>query len=57
MPIPAYIIDQLERERRQREHSILDELSIEKAIPEIPPTRDSIRDEPTCGVDDIDFFI
>lgn len=57
MSIPAYIIDEIQKDRARRKASVLDELQIELEIPREIATTEQPEDTPRRGIADVDFFI
>lgn len=56
MLIPAYIIDDILKERARRNDTVLEELQIELDIPR-ETTTEQIEEKPQRGVEEVDFFV
>ncbi|MBN2339950.1 MAG: hypothetical protein JXX29_09065 [Deltaproteobacteria bacterium] len=59
MPIPAYIIDHIQSEQRDRNNSIFDELHIQpdEGISGTTQKKEHTDSASRRGVDEVDFFV
>ncbi|MBN2530366.1 MAG: hypothetical protein JXR76_28515 [Deltaproteobacteria bacterium] len=57
MSIPAYIIDEILKERARRHSTVYEELHIEHEMPKEPPIKEPPAQEIDRGVAEVDFFL
>lgn len=56
MSIPAYIIDEILKDRIRRQSNVFEELHIEQEIPREPTIREPAQEDSGRGVAEVDFF-